>query len=126
MLSRDFFHVVKDEQTPVAHCSADEPPAVVVVVEPPAPPPQAAAQSTSTATATPQRTGDDPIRIRTSDRPPAASARAPTPLRRTGALACCTVLAALALTISLAVAPKPHIIWKPIPYGPSRKAEMAR
>src|SRR6185437_7506785 len=29
------------------------------------------------------------------------------------------------LTISLAVAPKPHVIWKPIPYGPSRKAEMA-
>jgi N-acetyl-anhydromuramyl-L-alanine amidase AmpD len=35
------------------------------------------------------------------------------------------VLAALALTISLAVAPKPHIIWKPIPYGSRRKAEMA-
>jgi beta-N-acetylhexosaminidase len=35
------------------------------------------------------------------------------------------VLAALALTISLAVAPRPHIVWKPIPYGPRRKAEMA-
>ena len=35
------------------------------------------------------------------------------------------MLAALALTISLAVAPKPHVIWKPIPYGPRRKAEMA-
>jgi beta-N-acetylhexosaminidase len=35
------------------------------------------------------------------------------------------VLAALALTISLAIAPKPHIVWKPIPYGPQRKAEMA-
>lgn len=35
------------------------------------------------------------------------------------------MLAALALSISLAVAPKPHIIWKPIPYGPTRKAEMA-
>ena len=35
------------------------------------------------------------------------------------------MFAALALTISLAVAPKPHVIWKPIPYGPSRKAEMA-
>ena len=35
------------------------------------------------------------------------------------------MLAALALTISLAVAPKPHVIWKPIPYGPQRKAEMA-
>jgi N-acetylmuramoyl-L-alanine amidase len=35
------------------------------------------------------------------------------------------VLAALALTISLAVAPRPHIVWKPIPYGPKRKAEMA-
>ena len=35
------------------------------------------------------------------------------------------MLAALALTISLAVAPKPHIVWKPIPYGPARKAEMA-
>jgi N-acetylmuramoyl-L-alanine amidase len=35
------------------------------------------------------------------------------------------VLAALALSISLALAPKPHIVWKPIPYGPERKAEMA-
>jgi beta-N-acetylhexosaminidase len=35
------------------------------------------------------------------------------------------VFAALALAISLAVAPKPHIVWKPIPYGPRRKAEMA-
>ncbi|HEY3551263.1 MAG TPA: peptidoglycan recognition family protein [Gaiellaceae bacterium] len=57
------------------------------------------------------------------------------------------MLAALALTISLALAPgleaspakpaapglqasapsarRPHIIWKPIPYGPKRKAEMA-
>jgi N-acetyl-anhydromuramyl-L-alanine amidase AmpD len=35
------------------------------------------------------------------------------------------VFAALALTISLAVAPRPHIVWKPIPYGPSRKTEMA-
>jgi beta-N-acetylhexosaminidase len=36
------------------------------------------------------------------------------------------VLAALVLTISLAVAPRPHIIWKPIPYGPQRRAEMAK
>jgi N-acetylmuramoyl-L-alanine amidase len=35
------------------------------------------------------------------------------------------VLAALALAVSLAIAPKPHIIWKPIPYGSQRKAEMA-
>jgi N-acetylmuramoyl-L-alanine amidase len=35
------------------------------------------------------------------------------------------VLATLALAISLAVAPKPHIVWKPIPYGSQRKAEMA-
>ncbi|MGH3053514.1 MAG: N-acetylmuramoyl-L-alanine amidase, partial [Gaiellaceae bacterium] len=35
------------------------------------------------------------------------------------------MFAALALTISLAVAPKPHVVWKPIPYGPTRKAEMA-
>jgi N-acetyl-anhydromuramyl-L-alanine amidase AmpD len=35
------------------------------------------------------------------------------------------VLAALALTISLAVAPHPHVVWKPIPFGPRRKAEMA-
>ncbi len=35
------------------------------------------------------------------------------------------VLAALALAFSLAVAPKPHIVSKPIPYGPRRKAEMA-
>jgi N-acetylmuramoyl-L-alanine amidase len=36
------------------------------------------------------------------------------------------VFAALVLTISLAVAPRPHLVWKPIPYGPTRKAEMAR
>jgi N-acetylmuramoyl-L-alanine amidase len=35
------------------------------------------------------------------------------------------VFAALALAISLAVAPRPHVIWKPIPFGPRRKAEMA-
>jgi N-acetylmuramoyl-L-alanine amidase len=35
------------------------------------------------------------------------------------------VFATLALALSLAVAPKPHIIWKPIPYGAARKAEMA-
>src|SRR5262245_29268125 len=35
------------------------------------------------------------------------------------------MFAALALAISLAVAPKPHIVWMPIPYGPMRKAEMA-
>ena len=35
------------------------------------------------------------------------------------------MFAALALTISLAVAPRPHVVWKPIPYGPHRKAEMA-
>jgi N-acetylmuramoyl-L-alanine amidase len=36
------------------------------------------------------------------------------------------VFAALALAISLAVAPaKPHIVWKPIPYGAQRRAEMA-
>jgi N-acetylmuramoyl-L-alanine amidase len=35
------------------------------------------------------------------------------------------VLVALALTISLAVAPRPHIVWKPIPFGPARKTEMA-
>jgi N-acetylmuramoyl-L-alanine amidase len=35
------------------------------------------------------------------------------------------VLAAVALAVSLAIAPKPHIVWKPIPYGPQRKAEMA-
>jgi beta-N-acetylhexosaminidase len=35
------------------------------------------------------------------------------------------VFAALAMTLSLAVAPKPHIVWKPIPFGPRRRAEMA-
>src|SRR5262249_43167453 len=33
--------------------------------------------------------------------------------------------AALGFTISPAVAPKPPVVWKPIPYGPRRKAEMA-
>jgi N-acetylmuramoyl-L-alanine amidase len=37
------------------------------------------------------------------------------------------VFAALALAVSLALTPaKPHIVWKPIPYGSQRKAEMAR
>ena len=35
------------------------------------------------------------------------------------------MFAAAALAISLAVAPRPHVIWKPIPFGPRRKAEMA-
>src|SRR5215475_7914322 len=35
------------------------------------------------------------------------------------------MFAALALSLSLAVAPKPHVVWKPIPFGPRRKAEMA-
>ena len=35
------------------------------------------------------------------------------------------MFATLALALSLAVAPKPHIIWKPITYGAARKAEMA-
>jgi len=36
------------------------------------------------------------------------------------------MFAALALAVlSLAAPPKPHIVWKPIPYGSQRKAEMA-
>ena len=35
------------------------------------------------------------------------------------------MLAALALAVSLAIAPKPHVVWQPIPFGPQRKAEMA-
>jgi N-acetylmuramoyl-L-alanine amidase len=35
------------------------------------------------------------------------------------------VLTAFALAIALAVPPKPHIIWRPIPFGPTRRAEMA-
>lgn len=35
------------------------------------------------------------------------------------------MLATLALTLSLVVAPKPHVVWKPIPFGPHRRAEMA-
>jgi N-acetylmuramoyl-L-alanine amidase len=35
------------------------------------------------------------------------------------------VFAALALALVSAIAPKPHIVSKPIPYGPQRKAEMA-
>jgi beta-N-acetylhexosaminidase len=31
----------------------------------------------------------------------------------------------LLLAAALTIAPKPHIVWKPIPYGPKRKAEMA-
>jgi len=32
---------------------------------------------------------------------------------------------ALALALALVAPAKPHIVWKPIPYGPHRKAEMA-
>jgi N-acetylmuramoyl-L-alanine amidase len=32
---------------------------------------------------------------------------------------------ALALVLTLLVPPRPHIVWKPIPYGPTRRAEMA-
>ena len=36
------------------------------------------------------------------------------------------MFAAIALAVlSLAAPPKPHIVWKPIPYGAQRKAEMA-
>jgi N-acetylmuramoyl-L-alanine amidase len=34
------------------------------------------------------------------------------------------VFALLAMVLAL-VAPKPHVVWKPIPYGPQRRAEMA-
>jgi N-acetylmuramoyl-L-alanine amidase len=33
---------------------------------------------------------------------------------------------ALALAVALLVPPKPHIVWKPIPFGAKRKAEMAQ
>jgi N-acetylmuramoyl-L-alanine amidase len=33
---------------------------------------------------------------------------------------------ALALVVALLVPPKPHIVWKPIPFGAARKAEMAQ
>ncbi len=32
---------------------------------------------------------------------------------------------ALALAAALLAPPRPHIVWKPIPYGPTRRAEMA-
>jgi len=36
------------------------------------------------------------------------------------------VIAALALAaLALAAPPKPHVVWKPIPYGATRRAEMA-
>src|SRR5439155_12364010 len=66
MLSSEFFHVVKDEQTPLAHASADVPPAAMLVVGLPPPPPQAAAESTSTATAAPPRRRDDIAYIRSA------------------------------------------------------------
>src|SRR5579859_4084942 len=34
-------------------------------------------------------------------------------------------LAVLSLAAPAAAPPKPHIVWKPIPYGPHRRAEMA-
>jgi beta-N-acetylhexosaminidase len=35
------------------------------------------------------------------------------------------VLAAIASPVAADTAPKPHIVWKPIPFGAKRKAEMA-
>ena len=34
-------------------------------------------------------------------------------------------MVALAVALALVAPAKPHIVWKPIPYGPERKAEMA-
>ncbi|HZS24131.1 MAG TPA: peptidoglycan recognition family protein [Gaiellaceae bacterium] len=34
-------------------------------------------------------------------------------------------MVALAVALALLAPPKPHIVWKPIPYGPKREAEMA-
>jgi len=36
------------------------------------------------------------------------------------------VIALVLAAIALAAPPKPHIVWKPIPYGATRRAEMAR
>jgi hypothetical protein len=33
---------------------------------------------------------------------------------------------ALALALALLAPPRPHIVWKPIPFGAQRKAEMAQ
>src|SRR3954467_13999257 len=68
MLSSESFHVVNDEQTPLAHAPADAPPAAVLVVGLPPPPPHAAARSTSTATAAPPRRRDDIAHIRSGRR----------------------------------------------------------
>ena len=35
------------------------------------------------------------------------------------------MLAVVLAVLALAAPPKPHIVWKPIPYGPVRRAEMA-
>ena len=35
------------------------------------------------------------------------------------------MIAAVLAAIALVAPPRPHIVWKPIPYGPVRKAEMA-
>ena len=35
-------------------------------------------------------------------------------------------MVALALAVALVAPPKPHIVWKPIPFGARRKAEMAQ
>ncbi len=35
-------------------------------------------------------------------------------------------MVALALAVALFAPPKPHIVWKPIPFGAKRKAEMAQ
>ncbi len=47
-----------------------------------------------------------------------------TSTRRGGGYPADPVFATLAIALSL-VAPKPHIVWKPIPYGAQRRAEMA-
>jgi beta-N-acetylhexosaminidase len=35
------------------------------------------------------------------------------------------VIALVLAALALAAPPKPHIVWKPIPYGPERRAQMA-
>ena len=35
------------------------------------------------------------------------------------------MIALVLAAIALAAPPKPHVVWKPIPYGATRRAEMA-
>jgi N-acetylmuramoyl-L-alanine amidase len=60
----------------------------------------------------------------TSSTPALASSRTARPVEASPATATGTVAAALPTPAAIPVVPRPRIVWDPIPFGPTRKAQM--